>query len=112
MGRIDLSRFKVNEGKEEFGYLFEKKEFKKITESEFLHELDLSKKWADNYGSGFVGKFAFVRKFLGFGKGYNIGHTFSVLDNLVKQGKVEEYVHVPVEKDYKPVDAIRKTPDA
>ncbi len=112
LGRIDLSRFKVNEGKEEFGYLFEKKEFKKITESEFLHELDLSKKWADNYGSGFVGKFAFVRKFLGFGKGYNIGHTFSVLDNLVKQGKVEEYVHVPVEKDYKPVDAIRKTPDA
>ena len=54
LGRIDLSRFKVNEGKEEFGYLFEKKEFKKITESEFLHELDLSKKWADNYGSGFV----------------------------------------------------------
>ncbi|MBK7227194.1 MAG: hypothetical protein IPH96_17940 [Saprospiraceae bacterium] len=44
--------------KEEFGYLFEKKEFKKLLKVNFLHELDLSKKWADNYGSGFVGKFA------------------------------------------------------
>lgn len=111
LGKIDIGKFKKHNGKEDFGYLYEKREFKKITGSEFLRELDLSKKWADSYGSGFVGKSAFVRKFLGFGKGYDIAHTFSVLESLVEQGKVEEYVHNPEEEEYNPVEAIRKKQD-
>lgn len=112
LGKINLGKYRENDSREDFGYVYERKEYKKITESEFLHELDLSKKWADNYGSGFVGKFAFIRKFLGFGKGYDIGHTFNVLESLVKQGKVEEYIHKPEEEEYNPVEAIRKSPDA
>lgn len=77
-----------------------------ITKEEFLNELTESQKWADRYGSGFVGTNSFVMKYLG-AKGYHYRHSYDIKDELVNEDLVEEYTHEPDNPDYNSVEAIR-----
>lgn len=81
-------------------------EYDDITKKEFLRELAESQKWAENYGSGFVGLNSFIMKYLG-AKGYHYRSSYDVKDELVREGLVEIYTHTPETTYYNPVDAIR-----
>lgn len=97
--KVDLSTFK----NKPYNYY---NLYENITKDEFLSELEESEKWANNYGSGFVGTNSFVMKYLG-AKGYNYRHSYEIKEELVKEGLIVEYLHVPDNTEYKPVDAIK-----
>lgn len=93
---VDLDRYK----EKSFNY------YNDITKEEFLNELRESEKWADKYGSGFVGTNSFVMKYLG-AKGYHYRHSYDVKDELVENGLIVEYQHKPKNPEFNPVDALK-----
>ncbi|MEZ4810750.1 MAG: PIN domain-containing protein [Allomuricauda sp.] len=80
--------------------------FDGISKEEFLRELEESEKWADNYGSGFVGLNSFIYKYLGV-KGYDYQTSFEVKEELEEEGKIATYIHKPKNSFYNEVEAIK-----
>ena len=95
--KIDLSQFRAKNNSNHY---------ENITKDEFLTELEESEKWADRYGSGFVGTNSFVMKYLG-AKGYHYRFSYDVKDTLVIEGVIEEYLYEPENHEYNKVDALR-----
>ena len=72
-----------------------KPQFKSISESRFLSELENTLKWADNYGNGLVSENFFIHDILA-PKRFNIRSCYMVKDDLLRQDKIKIE---PVEKD-------------
>lgn len=98
VGKIDINDFDFNP--RDFSI------YDDISKAEFLRELKESEKWADKYGSGFVGLNSFIIKYLG-GKGFNYRSSYDVKDELLNEGKIETYTHKPENSYYNEVEAIR-----
>ncbi|QYJ67719.1 hypothetical protein [Flavobacterium litorale] len=96
--QIDLDKFEEKSNMSNF--------YKNITKEEFLNELVESEKWAEKYGSGFVGTNSFVMKYLG-AKGYDYRHSYTIKDELVKEEKIKEFLHKPENPEFNPVEAIK-----
>jgi predicted nucleic acid-binding protein len=79
----------------------------KITEQEFLNELEKSQYWAENYGDGFVGMDYFIKKILGFSKDFEMRYSYQMKDKLVAEGKVEVWTHNPTDGQYHSIEAIK-----
>lgn len=77
-----------------------------ISKEEFLRELAESEKWANNYGSGFVGLNSFIYKYLGV-KGYDYQTSFQTKEELEEEGEIEIYTHKPRNSYYNEVEAIK-----
>lgn len=94
--KIDLSEFNIRR----------QNIYDDISREEFLRELKESEKWANNYGSGFVGLNSFIYKYLGV-KGYDYKTSFEIKEELEKEGEIEIYIHMPKKSYYNEVEAIR-----
>ncbi len=80
--------------------------YDRISKEEFLRELEESEKWANNYGSGFVGLNSFIYKYLGV-KGYDYHTSFETKEALQEDGEIVIYTHKPKNSYYNEVEAIK-----